>query len=72
MLLSTGIFFEEEWNGKILPAIKEGRISRKTLVPKHLWRTFQVFNGILEEDEELFYVVAWCFPNTRPYVVVSQ
>jgi hypothetical protein len=71
MLLKSGTYWSKQWNETILPAIKDGRIIQISSTKKAFRRPFQLFVGVLEEQDRQFAVTAWGFTNNQPHVHVE-
>lgn len=73
MLLKERTFGSKEWNKKIMPAIKSGKIiERKDLIEPGFLMVYQLFDSFLEEEGTVFSVTGWETPELKTYVEVKR
>ena len=71
-MLEERTYMADEWDGTIIPLIKEGVVlrDRKDLCGNRFLVISQAFAGYVQDGEKIFYCTGWMKP--KPHVIVAE
>ena len=71
MTLQSKSYTPAEWNDKIIPLVEKGVLKDKSYLLEDSFLMFgQIFRGVLEDEDKLFYYCGWSLP--KPEVIVKE